>query len=198
VAFRLRRASLLIIFLLAAALGLTHSFWLGALGGFLVRADPPAQADYAVVLAGDGHGNRIIMGAELVRRGFVRKVLIDGPEGYYGVAECDLALNFAMKKGYPEEYFIKLPMKVTSTREEAEVAIAELRRLGARSFLLVTSDYHTRRAGRTFRALASGLDMRVIAAPDRYFRANSWWQNREAQKIVYFEWSKTVASWFGI
>ena len=76
--------------------------------------------------------------------------------------------------------------------------IAELRRLGAHSFLLVTSEYHTRRAGNIFRKVTGDLDMRVIAAPDEYFSPDSWWRNREGQKIVYMEWSKTVASWFGI
>jgi uncharacterized SAM-binding protein YcdF (DUF218 family) len=89
-------------------------------------------------------------------------------------------------------------MRAKSTQEEAERVIPELRRLGARSFLLVTSEYHTRRAEKIFRKLAPEIEMRVIAAPDEYFRPDSWWRNREGRKIVYIEWSKTVASWFGI
>ena len=68
-----------------------------------------------------------------------------------------------------------------------------MRRLGAHSFLLVTSDYHTRRAGSYFRPLANGMEMRVIAAPDEYFRWDSWWRNREGMKVFYMEWSKTLA-----
>ena len=197
-AFRFRKTPFLILVILTVALALTHSMWLSALGAFLIRADEPAPADYAVVLAGDHTGRRLIMGGDLVRKGFVRKAIVDGPQGTYGFAECDLAVDFGIKKGYPADYFIKLPMEATSTRQEAQIVMAELRRLGARSFLLVTSDYHTRRAGRNFRPLASGMDMRVIAAPDRHFRWNSWWRDREAQKVFYVEWSKTVASWFGI
>ena len=40
--------------------------------------------------------------------------------------------------------------------------------------------------------------MRVIAAPDENFHWDSWWRSREAQKIFYMEWSKTIASVFGI
>jgi uncharacterized SAM-binding protein YcdF (DUF218 family) len=174
----------------------TRTLWLGALGAYLIRADQPTHADYAVVLAGDASGHRIIEGAELVRQGFVRKALISGPPGCYGNLESELAVNFAVKKGYPADYFVQFRHHALSTQAEAQVLIPELRRLGAHSFLLVTSDYHTRRAGRYFRQLADGLDMRVIAAPDEYFRWNSWWRNREAQKIVYLEWSKTVASLF--
>ena len=150
------------------------------------------------MLAGDPTGNRIIKAAELVRHGLFRKAVVDGPMGYYGVNESDLAVNFAVKKGYPEDYFVKFPIAATSTREEAGLVTAELHRLGARSFLVVTSDYHTRRAGGLFRKMAGGLEVRVIAAPDVHFRWDSWWHDRESQKIFYMEWSKTVANWFGI
>ena len=128
----------------------------------------------------------------------MRKAIVDGPLGGYDVYESDLAVDFAVRKGYPADYFLKLPMNATSTEQEAAIVVAELRRLGAHSFLLVTSDYHTRRAGKYFRKIAGGLDMKVIAAPDEYFRWNSWWRTREGLKTAYMEWSKTVASWFGI
>jgi uncharacterized SAM-binding protein YcdF (DUF218 family) len=196
--FRTRKTLLIVLAALIIGVIATRTLWLGALGAYLIKADQPAHADYAVVLAGDARGYRIIKGAELVRQGYVRKALISGPPGCYGVVESELAVNFAMRKGYPADYFVQFPHHALSTQEEARVLIPELRRLGAHSFLLVTSDYHTRRAGRYFRQLADGLDMRVIAAPDEYFRWNSWWQNREAQKILYMEWSKTVASLFGM
>ena len=64
-----RKVPLFILVVLAAALALTHSLWLAALGAFLIRADEPARADYAVVLAGDSSGHRVIGGGEMVRRG---------------------------------------------------------------------------------------------------------------------------------
>ena len=196
--FRKRKTPFFILLGLAALAALTHTLWLGALGAYLVHADSPAQADYAVVLAGDSFGHRVLEGGDLVRRGFVRKALVSGPVGCYGHSESDMAVDFAVQKGYPENYFIKVPHKATSTRTEADVLIPFLRQLGAHSFLLVTSDYHTRRAGRYFRPRAAGLDMRVIAAPDEHYRWNSWWRYREAKKIFYIEWSKTIASLFGM
>ncbi len=196
--FRTRKALFFFLTALIVGAAITHSLWLSALGAYLIRADQPAHADYAVVLAGDAYGHRIIEGGELVRQGFVRKALISGPRGFYGMPESEPAVNFAVKKGYPADYFVQFPHCELSTQAEARVIIPELRRLGVHSFLLVTSDYHTRRAGRYFRQLADGLDMRVIAAPDEFFRWNSWWRNREGQKIFYMEWSKTVASLFGM
>ncbi len=192
------RKTLFIIFVaLIAGLAVTHALWLGALGAFLIQADQPAHADYALVLGGDGFGHRIMMAGDLVRQGLVRKAIVSGPKGCYGFAESDLAVNFAVKHGYPEEYFIKAPTEATSTRDEAVFLVSELRRLGTHSFLVVTSDYHTRRARSYFLPLVSGMEMRMIAAPDEYFRWDSWWLNREGQKTFYMEWSKTVAKLVG-
>lgn len=196
--FGTRKTPYILLAALIVGAVITHTLWLSALGAFLIRADPPAHADYAVVLAGDSYGHRVIEGGELVRQGYVRKALVSGPVGCYGMVESELAVNFAVKKGYPADYFVQFPHHALSTEEEARAVIPELRRLGAHSFLLVTSDYHTRRAGRYFRQLADGLDMRVIAVPDEFYRWNSWWRSREGQKIFYMEWSKTVASLFGM
>jgi len=175
-----------------------RAWWLAALGGFLVQADAPAPADLAVVLGGDFYGHRIVKGAELVRQGLARKVLVSGGANCYGARESELAINFAVKHGFPPDYFLAVSPPAHSTAEEAQLVVDELRRLKARSFLLVTSDYHTRRAGREFRRLVQGLEMRVVAAPDEYFRADSWWRNRQGQKIVFLEWTKTVTSLAGL
>jgi hypothetical protein len=80
--------------------------------------------------------------------------------------------------------------------------LAELRRRNVRSFLLVTSDYHTARSARIYgaaeRAMGGGPAMRVVPARDEFFRADSWWRTRQAQKVVFFEWSKTFATVLGM
>ncbi|HEY4362560.1 MAG TPA: YdcF family protein [Bryobacteraceae bacterium] len=177
---------------------LLHTQILAALGGYLIQAVPPQKADVALVLAGDSFGNRILKGAELVREGFASKAVISGPEGLYGFHECDLAIPFAVKAGYPQDYFIPFPHSARSTREEATDSVGELHQLGAHRVLLVTSLYHTRRAGNLFRAIAPDITFVVVAAPDRYFTPNGWWHDREARKIFLNEWLKTVAGWFNI
>lgn len=195
--FRSRKTSLILVVLIVIVVS-THRIWMAALGGYLIAADPPAHADYAVVLAGDFYGHRVIEGGELVRQGYVRKALVSGPRWCYGQAECDLAVTFAVNHGYPADYFVKFPDDATSTSDEAHTIVPELRRLGAHSFLLVTSDYHTRRAGRYFRAAAADMQMRVIAVPDENYHADSWWLNREGRKTFFLEWAKTVSSYLGM
>jgi uncharacterized SAM-binding protein YcdF (DUF218 family) len=191
--------SLLAPVLLASAAVATRSHWLPWFGYALIHDDGPAKADLAVVLAGDNYGYRILKAGELVRAGYVPAALVSGPDGMYGVNESDLAIPFAVRHGFPAEYFIALPHCARSTREEAAVVLTELRRRQVRSFLLVTSDYHTARARRIFHAVfKNGPAFRTVAAPDRYFHAASWWRTREGQKIAFFEWCKTFATEVGL
>jgi uncharacterized SAM-binding protein YcdF (DUF218 family) len=198
--FRFLKLFVCIVIVLAglALLAATHVLWMAALGGLLVRDDGPAHADMAVVLAGDFSGGRILHAAELVRQGYVPKVLVSGPHTLYGRYECDAAIRFAVEHGYPESWFIRAPHEALNTRDEAAAILPDLRRLGVHRFLLVTSNYHTARAARIFGTAGPDFDIRTVAAPDQYFRPGSWWRNREGQKLFFMEWSKTFAGRLGM
>jgi uncharacterized SAM-binding protein YcdF (DUF218 family) len=189
---------LLYALLLGLLLVVTSGFWFSALGRYLVRSEPPVPADIIVVLAGDFSGNRILTAADLVRRGFASKALVSGTSGEYGWNESDLAIPFAIQRGYPKSYFIPLPNDGRSTREEAADVLAALSKLQARRIDIVTSDYHTRRAGNIYHSLAPRLEIHMVAAPDLNFSTHGWWKNREGRKIFLLEWMKTVSNWFGI
>jgi len=175
-----------------------HTQILGAMGAYLVQAVPPQKADAALVLAGDGWGNRMLTAAQLVRDGFVPKVLVSGPDGAYGLHECDLAIPFAVKHGYPESYFVHMEHSARSTVTEAQAVLPMIRRMGIHRLIVVTSNFHTHRAGAIFRKLAPDLTILIVAAPDENFTPDGWWHNREAQKTFVVEWEKTVANWIGL
>lgn len=151
-----------------------------------------------VVLAGDYSGNRILTAGDLVRRGFAPKALVSGPSGAYGMHESDLAIPFAARHGYPESYFVPFPNDDRSTREEAAGILAALAKMNVHRIDVVTSDYHTRRAFRIYRAQARGVEIHMVAAPDVYFSPDGWWKNREGRKTFLLEWMKTVANWLGM
>jgi len=197
----------LLKFLIAAAVllaffALTRTFWLTTLAKALVHDDGPAKAQYAVVLAGDYWGNRILTAAKLVQDGYVSQVLVSGPWAYYGYHESDFAIRFAVEKGCPADIFIPVPHEGLSTREESFEVLKFMRQKGITSYLLVTSDYHTGRARRVFlaseRSMGYRPGMRVVAARDKYFSVDGWWHSREGRKLFLMEWLKTFASAFGI
>lgn len=190
-----RFASWLVLAVVLVLLIGFHTAILTAFGNFLVKAGPPENADVIVVLAGDGFGLRILKAGDLIKAGYAPKALISGPSGIYGNYECDLAIPFAVKAGYPESYFIPLEHDARSTDTEARVVVKKLHEMDAKRVILVTSNYHTRRAGLIFRRAAPDLTFFVVAAPDEYFKPDSWWRDREASKTFVYEWMKTVAEW---
>ena len=193
---------LLALVILAGVAWLARDVWLAALGRALIHDDGPGKAEIAVVLGGDEWGNRMIKGAELARQGYVPVVLVSGPPGMYDINEADAAIQFAIHKGYPAQWFIPLYHTALSTREEAVPVLDALKQRNIHSFLLVTSDYHTARARRIYlsveRQRGGGPDLRAVASRDQFFTANAWWHNREARKTVFLEWTKTLTAMFGI
>lgn len=179
----------------------SRPLWLRVLGRALVHDDGPAKADIAVVLAGDYHGDRIRKAADLVRQGYVPGVLVDGPAGFYGENESTLAIRYIVSKGYPAAWFIDFPIRATSTQQEARLVLTELRRRNVRSYLIVTSDFHSARAARIFRASqkSMGYDaaMRMVTASGPQFNADNWWHFREGRKTAFIEWSKTFGTALG-
>jgi uncharacterized SAM-binding protein YcdF (DUF218 family) len=172
---------------------------LTAAGSYLVESRAPEKADAILVLAGDYRGKRILKAAELVRDGFAPIAFVSGPAEMYGINEAALAVQFATRNGIPPSYFEPIQIQAHSTLEEAHAFAPLLRQRRVRRVLLVTSNYHTRRAAAIFRkVLGSDADVRAVAAPDPYFQPDSWWHNREGQKIVFYEYSKAIAGWLGM
>jgi len=194
--------TLLALLALILLLLVTRGLWLAALGRVLVHDDGPAKAEVAVLLAGDSWGFRMDYAAQLVKRGYVPKVLVSGPPGLYGINEADAAVRWAVQRGYPADWFVPIHHHALSTRDESVVLVNYMREHGIRGFLLVTSNYHTARARRIFRnterKLGGGPDFRVAASNDKYYSPETWWKTREGLKLAFMEWAKTLTGAFGI
>lgn len=177
---------------------LFHAQWLPWLAWALVSSEAPQKADAIFVLGGDHYGERITRAAELARQGYAPKVYVSGPTGIFDAYESDLAIAFARKRGFTDVNFVSLPNECTSTKDEARLYMPEFRRLGFARVLVVTSNFHTRRAGRILRAEGATPVIQMIAAPTREFHPEDWWHRRQDQKNLFMEWSKTFANAVGL
>lgn len=196
-----RRRGCLLPVLLVLAFSLTAWFlrtyiWT-ALASALVENDGPKNAQVIVVLGGDEYGTRILKAAELARAGYAPYILVSGPVSLLG-HESDTTIEYARRAGFPASLFQPLPNDTDSTRSEARFIGAYLRAHGINKILLVTSNFHTRRAARLMRHENPGLQVNVVPAPDPNFTPDGWWKSRGGEKVFLLEWLKTVAAWLGM
>ena len=192
------RRWLVILAVAALVVWLVHPYVLTAMGEFLIRAEAPVKADAIMVLAGDSDGNRILKAGEIAMASYAPIVFVSGPRPTYGVSEAELAINFAVRHGQPAALFqqVNIP-EANSTEEEAALATPILRAHGIRKLMVVTSNYHTGRAGRIWRRVAKGIEIHMIAAKDTFYSADGWWKDRNGRKVAFFEWVKTITGPLG-
>jgi uncharacterized SAM-binding protein YcdF (DUF218 family) len=178
-------------------LSLTHRVWLAWLGHYLVKITPASPADIVVVLSGDGSGNRLLKAVELVDQGLASNILVTGPRGPYGTRESDLAIDFARQQGLDPKILEPFVVDVTSTLAETLAIDEELRSRDVDKALVVTSEYHSRRAHFILSKYgAKNISYIVLTAEDPQFNPQTWWKTRGGRKIVVVEYMKTLHSWF--
>jgi uncharacterized SAM-binding protein YcdF (DUF218 family) len=186
----------LLLFVVILLLFVFHLQILAAMGAALVRNDPPEKADVVVALGGDEFGYRVLTAAQLVKDGWAPYALISGTP-YLSSNQAELSIAYAEAHGYPRSYFRPFERAMVATRDETERIAEFLNAQRIHKMLLVTSNYHTRRATFLLHKAAPGLQIRTIAAPDKYFTPEGWWKTRGGQRTFLLEWTKSFAAWAG-
>ena len=160
-------------------------------GTFLVVNDP-RSADLIVVLAGETD-RRPARALELLRAGEAPELLLDVPanEIVFNRQVLDIAENYV--KALPERDHIHIcPVFGLSTKAEAQDVVRCMANKAAKRVLIVTSDYHSRRALIIVRHELPGYEFSVAAASDPTQFGGHWWKHRQWAKTNLGEWLKLV------
>jgi hypothetical protein len=169
----------------AAVLGLLAL--LGANAGRVLVVDSPQRSDVILVLAGETEV-RPARALELLNQGYGKRVVLDVPAAAatYHTAEVTLAEQYV--HSLPQASLVDVcPIAGLSTRDEAHDAEKCLARNEGR-VLIVTSDFHTRRALAIFRHEIGGKTFSVAAARDDTQFGARWWTHRQWAKTLLDEW----------
>ena len=174
---------------LLGALYLVRHPLLRMAGNFWVTEDSPQHADAILVIGDDNFaGDRAARAAELYRAGWAPQVVASGRRlrPYAGVAE--LIAHDLESHGVPSKDIVRFDQDATDTREEAQALRGLTGEKHWSRVLLVTSNYHTRRARYIFRkAFPPETSVTVIAAADPSYDPNSWWEARAGLEIFFLE-----------
>ncbi len=158
---------------------------------FLV-VDDPEKSDAIVVLAGETNV-RPARALELLRKGVAASALLDVETRDRIYDQQLIAIAQKYGTGLAEANRISVcPIAGFSTMAEADDVRRCLQPLGAHRVLIVTSDFHTRRALTIFRHRLPQYQFNVAAARNPVQFGEDWWTNREWAKVTFDEWSKML------
>jgi uncharacterized SAM-binding protein YcdF (DUF218 family) len=174
----------LILLLIGAAL-----FLLSRAGSYLV-INAPKRSDVMVVLAGGGGSSRFLQAVRLHKMGYAPLILVDAETGaeFYGKSEADLVFDYLSSTGQKDA--VVCPTMADSTYGEALDVERCMKRAGATSAVIVTSDFHTRRALSIFRKRLPQYEWSAAASSAPANAAEQYWKHRWWAKTVMDEWEK--------
>jgi len=197
----LRRAATLVLFLVVMAIAVRLA--MPYMGRRLIQSDPLVPAD-AIVVLGSYRLERTLEAGTLFRQGWSRRIiLMNSPNlGSRGVLRAlnvhvplwlDIQKSALLQMSVPAGAVATPRETQENTRAEAEYTAEFARRSGFKRVIVVTSPYHTGRAGRFFRK-AAGNAFTVIMRADRYEPNDPehWWRHPTDRADVVFEYLKSA------
>lgn len=178
--------------LLAVVITIGLAVALAAKAGSFLVVDAPQPSDVILVLAGETN-HRPERALQLLGQGFGGRVLLDVPveTKIYEYTQTQLAENYI--RDLPQKAAMSVcPIHGLSTRDEAINVQTCLAHKDNLRVLIVTSDFHTRRALSVFEHEVPGHRYAVAASRDDQQFGGRWWTHRQWLKTFINEWLRLI------
>jgi uncharacterized SAM-binding protein YcdF (DUF218 family) len=181
--------ALLLIALFLAVVYLARHPLLRLVAEEWVVEDHLQKSDAIIVLSDDNfYADRATRAAELYRQGMAPLVVASGRQlrPYAGIAE--LMKHDLFERGVPTDAILPFPQNADDTEEEAEALAGLSIQKKWHSVIVVTSNYHTRRARYIFLHVFPGsISVAVASARDGDFDPEHWYEKRKSIKRLILE-----------
>lgn len=150
---------------------------------------PSAHADALLLLGDDNfYADRATHAAELIRHGVAPVVVASGRRLRPGAGVVELQEHDLIERGVPKDKIIRFPHDADSTLEEAVALVKLCSERHFRSVIVVTSNYHARRARYIFgKVFPPTIAVSVAGAHDGDFDPEHWWEKRKSQELFMHE-----------
>lgn len=159
------------------------------MGNFWVVNDPLQRSDVIVTLSDDNYqGDRAARAAQLFKAGWAPKIVVSGRflRNYISLAE--MSQKDLTQDGVPGDAITKLTHRAEDTLDEEKIIAQLAVQKRWQHVIIVTSNYHTRRARFIARRVfPSSIDVMMEAAPDVEYDPDNWWRTRLGIKLFFHE-----------
>src|SRR5579884_1613931 len=163
----------------------------------LLVINKPQKSDAIVIMGGDSNDRRYWSGIELLRAGYAPEMFVDARADamVWGHTAAERAAAFiAESAGDLQPHVHVCAIRADSTRGEADYLRGCLAPLHPQAVLIVTSDYHTRRALSIARHVMPQYRWSAAATSDDSEFGVRWWQHGDWAKTNLLEWQR-LAWW---
>ncbi len=172
-----------VIFLLAVLYLARHPIFRLIGEGWVVE-DTLDRSDAIFVLSDDNfYADRATRASQVYRQGLAPVVVASGRRlrPYAGIAE--LIEHDLIERGVPKDKILRVAHDADNTREEAITLALVAKQKKWRSIIVVTSNFHTRRARYIFtHVFPKDTKVRITGARDGDFDPERWWEKRISVK----------------
>lgn len=166
------------------------------MGNFLAVDENFQKVDVIVVLSGGGN-ERIEKGVELYKEGLAPLLLVSGATQDGSTSNAETMYWYAVRNEVDPSHILREPM-ARSTFENALFSL-ELFETPPSTLLLVTSEYHQKRAYEIFKRIFSDTQIFNASADVDFWTPDQWWENEKSLALTLSEWGKIlVGRLFGI
>jgi hypothetical protein len=161
------------------------------LAGRLLVVDRLEHADGILVLAGETDV-RPQKGVQLLQQGYAPRLILNvDDDRIFHLRLPELAQRW--EESLPQHGQMSVcTITGLSTQDESRQAAQCLKPFNVHNVLIVTSDFHTRRALSIFQHELPGFHFSTAAANDPTKFGTAWWTHREWAKTTLYEWIRLV------
>ncbi len=152
--------------------------------------EDPLQISDAILLLGDDnfYADRATRAAELFRQGLAPVVVASGRRLRPNAGISELMEHDLIERGVPKDRIVRFAHDADSTTEEAQALEGFVAARKWKSVIVVTSNYHTRRARYIFRRVFPGaIRVSVASAHDGDFDPSHWYEKSKSIKRFIWE-----------
>ena len=177
---------------------------LRAAGNFLIVSDPLETSD-AIVILGGGDPKRALEAVNLFKKGIAPFVVVtteNPPSIFEELKSRGIILNQTFENylkvvqglGVPEDHVIRIEPYVGDTLDEMTRIGEFARKRGWKKLVIVTSNFHTRRAKMTARyILEPEIRAAVIPCDKDSFDPSAWFESQAQTRIFAIEAEKLIS-----
>lgn len=156
---------------------------------YWVIDEPSQRADAIIVLGDDNfYGDRATRAAELSRQQVAPVVVASGRRLRPSAGIADLIEHDLVERGVPKDKVLRFDHDSRDTIAEAEALANLAKQKHWNSVIIVTSNYHTRRARYVLeKVFPAEIAVSIASARDGDFDPERWWEKRESTALFVHE-----------